>query len=494
MKITSPKLHTAHLTANDEAVDKCRRALELKDMGSYRRAQEVMSPLWKRVGERPKLKGLHPSVAAEVLMCVGILTRWIGSKNQFKGCQEFGKDLISESITYYESIADVKMVAAGRVELACCYWREGSLNEARIMLNLALPKLTIEGNTRARAFLTLAVVEWSASRYSEALRILIDNEPLFERITNNALKGGYHNELAGVLAEFAASEKRDDYFQRSIWHYQEADRYFKLAHNTPYRADVKNNLGFLLSKLSRFKQARTYLEEARRLAVSLRDKRAVAQIDQTRAQVFIDEGKYNEAESAARSAVSGLERTGHQWLLADALITHGIALARLLKEERALFTFQKAIEVSQQVEALNKAGLAALSMIEEIPSLPAGTLNAEYLRARQWLKESQSKDVLLRLNEAANKVVASLGGELNTEEVNEILLTEPCNLRQAVVDYERSLIKRALAKVDGSVTHAASLLGLSHQGLAYIIDARHKDLLKERTPVHRRPRKSVRKP
>jgi tetratricopeptide (TPR) repeat protein len=490
MEITSPKLHTSHLTANDEAVDRCRRALELKDKGSYRRAQEVMSPLWERVGERPRLKGLHPSVAAEVLMCVGILTRWIGSKNQFKEGQEFGKDLISESITYYQSIGDVKMIAAGWVELACCYWREGSLNEARIMLNEALPKLTIEGNTRASAFLTLAVVEWSASRYSEALRILIDNESLFEKITNNAIKGGYHNQLATVLAEIAASEKRDDYFQRAIQHYQEADHYFKLAHNTPYRADVKNNLGFLLSKLSRFKEARGYLEEARRLAVSLRDKRAVAQIDQTRAQVFIDEGKNREAESAARSAVSGLEKTGHLCLLADALITHGIALARLHKEERALFAFQKAIDISQQVEILNKAGLAALSMIEEIGSLPRETLNAEYLRARQWLKESQSKDVLLRLNEAANKVVASLGGELTTEEVNEILLTKPCNLKQTVLDYERSLIRQALARVDGSVTHAASLLGLSHQGLAYIIDARHKDLLQNRTPVRRRPKKN----
>jgi tetratricopeptide (TPR) repeat protein len=489
MKITSPKLRTPHQTANDDAVDRCRRAPELKDRGSYRRVQEVMSPLWERVGERPRLEGLHPSVAAEVLMGVGILTRWIGSKNQFKEGQEFGRDLISESVTYYESTGDVKMVAAGRVELACCYWREGSLNEARIMLNLALPKLTIEGNTRARAFLTLAVVEWSASRYSEALRILIDNEPLFEKITNSAIKGGYHNQLATVLAEIAAAEKRDDYFQRAIRHYQEADRYFNLAHNTPYRADVKNNLGFLLSKLSRFKQARTYLEEARRLAVSIRDKRAIAQIDHTRAQVFIDEEKYKEAESAARSAVAGLEKTGHQWLLADALTTHGIALARLHKEERALFAFQKAIEVSQQVEALNKAGMAALSLIEEMPSLPPGTLHAEYLRARQWLQESQSKDVLLRLNEAANKVVASLGGELNAEEVNEILLTEPCNLRQAVLDYERSLIKRALTKVDGSVTHAASLLGLSHQGLAYIIDARHLDLLTERSPIRRRPKK-----
>ncbi len=39
--------------------------------------------------------------------------------------------------------------------------------------------------------------------------------------------------------------------------------------------------------------------------------------------------------------------------------------------ERAQFTFQKAIEIAHQVGALNKAGLAALTMIEELDELAA---------------------------------------------------------------------------------------------------------------------------
>ena len=35
-------------------------------------------------------------------------------------------------------------------------------------------------------------------------------------------------------------------------------------------------------------------------------------------------------------------------------------------------------------------------------------------------------------------------------------------------------------EVNSSVTRAAALLGLSHQGLAYLIQSRHPDLLKER--------------
>src|SRR5438132_13374550 len=172
MTITSPKLDTSHLTANDEALLRCQTALELKDKEAYESAQEVMRPLWKRIGERPETTGLYSSVAAEVVLCVGILTGWIGNRNEIQEAQEVAKNLITESITLYEAVGDVKKIAAARAELAHCYWREGALDEARIMFNESLQKLTTEGNTRARALLRLSIVEWSASRYGEALAIL----------------------------------------------------------------------------------------------------------------------------------------------------------------------------------------------------------------------------------------------------------------------------------------------------------------------------------
>jgi len=62
-------------------------------------------------------------------------------------------------------------------------------------------------------------------------------------------------------------------------------------------------------------------------------------------------------------------------------------------------------------------------------------------------------------------------------------------LEEEVLKFERGRISEALAKVNGKVTHAAKLLGLNYQKLAYIIETKHPDLLKKRTPVRRRPRK-----
>jgi tetratricopeptide (TPR) repeat protein len=486
MKITSPKLATSHLTANDAALRRCKTALDLKDKGDYEGAREAMHPIWKRVGERPEIRGLHPSVTADVLLCVGILTRWIGSKNQIKESQNIARDLISESITFYESTKDVKKVAAARAELAYCYWREGALDEARIMFTEALEKLTIEGNTRANALVGLAVVEWSASRHRVGLKILQDNAELFKKITNQTIKGTYHNQLAMLHQELATSEKRDDYFHRAISEYDEADHYFKLAHNNSYRADVRNNVGLLLYELSRFKEAHEHLEHARRLTLSIKDKIGVAQIDETRAQVLIAENRFTEAEEVARHAVRVLDKSGHQCLLADSLITHGIALARLGKREQAQFTFQRAMEVAHEVGALNKAGLAALTLIEEIDGLPAKFADQVYDRATEWLEGSQSQELLQRVISASKKILVSVRGELNPEDVTEAVLKTSGDLPSKVLEFEGILIRQALAKVDGRLTQAASLLGISYQALAYILEGRQKDLLKERSPIRRR--------
>jgi hypothetical protein len=109
------------------------------------------------------------------MLCIGILNGWIGGKEGIKGAQEFAKDLIGESISFFKSTGDITKVAAARAELAYCYCREGGLNEARIMFNESLQRLTAEGNTRARALLRLSIVEWSASRFIEALSILNEN-------------------------------------------------------------------------------------------------------------------------------------------------------------------------------------------------------------------------------------------------------------------------------------------------------------------------------
>lgn len=486
---TSPKLETAHFTANEEASLRCQTALELRDRGDYDGARDAMAPLWAGIGSRPKTEGLHSSVVPEVLLCSGILTGWLGSRHEVKEADDYARDLITESIRLYEEAGDSKKVAEARTELAYCYWRTGAHDEARILFSTALERLTTEGNTRANALLGLSVVEWSASRYEESWRILSSNASLFRKITNHTLKGFFHNQSAMNLRALATGPNSSDYFQQAIKHYEEADYHFTLARHTVYRAHVKNNVGYLLFKLSHFRKAHEYLDHARRLLVSVRDKVRVAQVDETRAQIFIAQQRYAEAEVAARNAVSSFRKAGRERFLSEALVTEGIALARGAKTVRAQASLQEAVEVAHRVGALNQAANAALTLIEEIEQLRLDLLLNAYDKANEWVADVQSTELLPRLNEAARKVLARMRSE-DRLETTEITFTG-VSFPDEVLKFERGLIKTALGEVNGSVTHAASLLGISYQRLARIIETRHADLMKERSPVHRRPRKSL---
>ncbi len=486
MKTTSPSRQAlSHLTGDKEALLRCENALGFKDQADAESALKAMRPVW-RMGERPKIDGLAPAVAAEVLLTSGILTGWIGGRTENRETQEEAKNLITESITYYESVGDKKSVAAARSEIAFCYWRGGQLDEARILLREALEDLPA-GTSRARALLKLVTIESSALKFDVSARILDENAALFEHVSNDTIKGSYHNEIAIVLRNFARAEpsKRDEYLKKALTEFERADHHFTLGRNSVYRCIVKNNVGLILFNLARYKEAHKYLLEAQRLTASLKDKVRVAQIDETRAQVFIAENKLRDAETAIREAIRVLEKSGQHALLAEALVTQGIVLARLKQDERARFTLEKAIVVANQIGAANVAGLAALTMIEELASLSRAGLQAAFERASEGLATSLNQDLIVRFHAAANKVYAVLNQEVKPE-ASPIAIPSPCDLPSEVLKFEGTLIRRALAEANGSVTRAASLLSLSYQALAYIIGGRHKDLMRERTPIRRR--------
>jgi transcriptional regulator with GAF, ATPase, and Fis domain len=61
-----------------------------------------------------------------------------------------------------------------------------------------------------------------------------------------------------------------------------------------------------------------------------------------------------------------------------------------------------------------------------------------------------------------------------------------CSLEEEMRTHEGRLIQRALDSAQGSITRAARLLSVTHQGLAYILNGRQRDLLAGRKPPRQR--------
>jgi len=493
-------------------LEACERAKALEEAGEYEAAREALASYWQRIGEPPKLDGLSDLEGAHVLLRAGTLSGWIGSARLIPGAQEIAKDLISQATRIFERLGLPEQSAEARVSLALCYWREGAFDEARVTLDDALRQLgDLESEQRLRVFLNRAMIERVSNRYDDALATHRAAAPLFESSTNDNLKSKFHGEYATVLKNLGLATKREDYIDQALIEYSAAIFHVEKAGNKRFHAISENNIGYLFVRLGRYGEATRHLDQARALFSALKDKGMVAQVDDTRARALIARGSFTLAETVARGAVQALKEGDEFSLLAEALTTHGTALARLGNFSRARATLEQAMRVAHDAGDTESSGTAALTIVEELSHhLPEDELLKYFQIAEVELGKSQNPDIENRLGKTArsflvNYIAApSAGGMIESRDRATTRQAESSleasdspgfsldvSLEEHVLRYEADLIGRALAACDGSVTRAARMLGVTHQGLAFILNGRHKDLLSARKPVKRRRRSII---
>ena len=483
------------VTSDERALLLCARAKELQDAQNFEDARMVLGEFWQDVGDRPKLDGLASNVRAEMLLLVGTLSGWLGSARQSPGAQETAKDLISESSTIFEQLGLTEKIAEARVELGICYWRSGALDEARITFDDALLRLgDLQSEQRLRAILNKALVEQVSSRPYEALRLLSESESLFAASSNHRLKGKFHGEFGILLKNIGSSGHSEEYFDRALMQFTAASIELEQIGQVRGLAAVENNLGLLFAQLERFEEAHEHLDRALSVVTKLNDKGSRAQFEDSRARVFLSQGRLEQAEKIASSAVK-LVRVGEQQsLLAAALTTHAVALARLQRTSEALATLNEAIGVAAQVGDPETEGIASLTVIEELAaSVSTSELRNYYSRAESALRHTQNSIIKARLGATARTLLSAetLIPDAPAESLSAAAASN-LSLEEQVLRYEGELIKRALDTSDGSVTRAARLLGVTHQGLAFILNGRQKNLLPSRKPAKPRRRSIIR--
>jgi len=473
------ELDNPSLSVNERAELRCRLARHQENSGDYEAATEAMAELWQGVGARPMLEGLDDETKAQVLLRVGALTGWIGSAGQIEGSQEMAKDLISESARAFEKLGKRNKLGEARSDLALCYWRSGAYDEARVTLQEALGDLDeSDVEQRAIALLRRAEVERSSTRLNEALRIYNQAAPLFDEVNDHYLTATFHVGFASVLNQLGSVENRKDYVDVALMEYTAASFHFEQAGHERYQACVENNLGFLFSTIGKFDDAHEHLDRAQMLMTRLKDNVHLAQVDETRARVLLAEGRTVEAEKTSRAAVRRLEKGDELSLLAEALVTHGVALARLDHTEQARASLKRAVEVAEQAGDFESAGIAALTLIEQLgANLSDEEMATAIDRAGLLLAETREMSTLRRLVKALC-VIFGVPAPLDWTNFS---------FKTAVHRYEAHLIRLALNETRGLVTRAARVLGFKHhQSLISLIDSRHKDLLEKRSPVRKR--------
>ncbi len=355
-------------------------------------------------------------------------------------------------------------------DLALCYWRLGAQDNGRALFRQAVD-VAQKPETKLRTLTNASTVEISSGRYEDALALLNAAAVFLAKVSDDWIHGAYHYQRGLVYRGLGGTESLDD----ALIEYSAASMHLANAGHIRHVAGIENNIGFIHMLLGRATEALTHLDKARGIFISLKDSRMVAQVNDTRAQVFLAEKRFVEAERAIFAAVTVLEQGDDSSLLAEALTTQGSIFARSGKHDSARAAFSRASEVAAAAGDSHLAAVAQLRLIEEMGDvLSRAELLASYRRADQHTgdRASQSELEALRL---CRRIVLDKLEKLHSVEEELIGGT----LEEEVNHFEARLIARALEQENGSVTRAARALGLSHQGLSKILDGRQSTLARK---------------
>ena len=485
-EILQKELENPGLDSDSSALIRCKAVSDLIDRGQFEAATEALGNLWRGPGTRPVVDNLSNRSCAEVLLQCGILSSGMGSAQNTRGSQEKAKDLISEAHRLFLTSGLLVEAAAAQSELGVCYWRLGAFDDARVVLDNAI-KIVGENNdeVKARILIRRALVETWACHYHDACDVLKQAEPVFKQLSD-PVKGRWHSQMGLVLRQLGIAEGRTDYSDRAIIEFTAAIYHYELCDNERYVANNLNNLTMLLYRVERYEEAHENLDRAVSILARLKDAGTLAQVNETRARVLLAEHRYDEAKTIIEKAVQDFEIGGEQSCLADALTIQATVMARLGDNQNSLSVFQRAVEVAATAGALENAGHASLSLIEEHGAELLTELEtfATYNRADEFLKETQDAEDISRLRFCARIVMRRrMGTQISDTNFK---------LKQAMRDYEARFIETALSRSGGKISQAASLLGLSHQTLSNIIKYRQNNLQDKRLPPTRRKRSIVR--
>jgi regulatory Fis family protein len=173
----------------------------------------------------------------------------------------------------------------------------------------------------------------------------------------------------------------------------------------------------------------------------------------------------------------------------ESLQIQGVAQARRGEYAAAFETLGRAAAAAEEAGDRKSSGQILLTTIEELQSfLPSDQIKNLYALADKRLGDDVDRETLQRLRACARSLATFTKPETT---VADETLRIP--FAEEVRKCESGLIKRALEEANGSVTRAAKILGLTHQGLCYIINNRHKSLLASRAPIRVRRKSLIRK-
>lgn len=359
----------SELTSNEAVQVLCTVAREQIDSGNHEAACALLRDWWA-LGQWPRVQGLTQQSSADLLFTAGNLAGCVASSRQLPKGQKHGEALLSGSIALYEQLGFPVRASEGRLELALCYFRQGSFDLSRTMFEGALSGLSdADVELRSLALIRLASLERQAGRPDISIGLLTEARDFAERAGPWA-SARCTLEFASVYKQIAISKNQPSHFDTAKRCYFEALYQFEAVGNHRLTAVVLNNLGVLMLAIGELGEAKSYLLKARVMFAGFDDKIRSAQVDDSLAQLFLAAADLETALEVIERSIQVLEKGDEDAYLAESLVTMGSIYSRLGRQIEARAAFESAHRLA--LRCGDKEGASRAKLAIENHTLLAG--------------------------------------------------------------------------------------------------------------------------
>lgn len=339
-----------------------KRLLQLERSGRYEEALAELNDIWQDKSELPNVEDFDKHTAAEIIAKCGHLLGLFGSVKLIPNAQEKSKNLITEAYSRFQDICDIEKIAECENYLAMAYLRSGELEEAETWSELATShNLGDASDPRLYAQISKSLISIFKKRFDETIANLKPLEPDFREFGDDFLKGSFYCNLAVALKNTGKCAEALRYFELAKYHHT------KTGHLI-YLGAIENNIAATYKLERKFLKARKAIDNAIGIFKKINDRTRYGFAYDTKALIYLDEGRYEEALDAVEKGVLILENAENTDCLVETYITKIKTLLGLDRSFEATRCLAKAVYLAE-----NKIGEdKAKEIIEEYEKTRAG--------------------------------------------------------------------------------------------------------------------------
>ena len=321
--------------------DLLRALFTLERAGLFEQALVELRGVWDDTTTDPHVEDLDSRLAADTYLRCGALIGFLGHSRQIPSAQERSKNLLTKARSIFLERYEQEKLAECENYLALAYWRTGEINEAESWIEESQSHELAEGcDARLYSHVIRNLVRLSQKRFAEICENFSALHGSFLEHADNFLLGNFYMNFGIALRNIGD-------IPRALDSLRQARDFFLRSGNKIQVAMAENNLSYLYKSERRFTEAHRAIDNATRLFRDAGDRTREGYSLDSKALLFFDEGRYDEALEAVEQAIAILGKSENYGYLTDTIATKARIQLFTNDFSTATLTLLEAVELAK---------------------------------------------------------------------------------------------------------------------------------------------------